>query len=141
MKVRKILARMLLCVFLFSGCGKQQERALPLVTGVEVTCSHRGQTLQRQYSNPDKIHRMLYYLRKGQTVGYARANPERILGDSSCVSLTLSTGERRVYRLRADRYLSVDCRRWKNVDPAWGRRLYYMLLLIPSDPVANSAGG
>lgn len=137
----KILALVLLCVFAISGCGEQPNRELPLVTGVEITCCHQGQTLKRHYSDPDKVHRVLYYLRKSHTMGYAKRDPERILGDSSRIELRLSTGDSRVYRQRADRYLSVDCCRWKNIDESWGRRLYYLLLLIPSDPVANSAGG
>lgn len=137
----KFLAVLLICGLLLSGCSEKKLQKTVVVTGARVILCHEGQTLERVYHSPEKLHRLLYYLRKGQTKGYARVNPERILGDCSRIELQLSDGGKRVYLQRADRYLSVDLGRWKNIDESWGRRLYGMVLLIPSDPVANSAGG
>ena len=137
----KILVLWLMCGILFSGCEKKETGETAVVTGIQVTCCHDGQTMARTYTHPEKVRRFLYYLRRKTTAGYASCDPERRMGDMAWVRVELSDGESRVYRILADRFLSVDCHRWKNVDPSWGRRLYYLLLLIPPDAVANPAGG
>ena len=133
----KILVLLILCVGTFFGCREEKTPAIPLVTGVEITCLHGEEVLQRSYTRPEKVQRILNYLRRQETKGYARVNPERIAGDAAWIRVQLSNGGSRMYRQRADRFLSKDCRRWKRIDDSWGRRLYSMMLLIPSDPVAN----
>ena len=136
---RKILVLMIVCVVLLTGCKEEQPPEVPLVTAVEITCRHGEETIHRTYTKPEKVQRFLYYLRRQQTRGYANRDPERIIGDAVWIRVELSNGNSRVYRQRADRFLSKDCHRWKKIDESWGRRLYSMALLIPSDPVANQA--
>lgn len=133
----KILVLIVACTVLLIGCEEEKPPEIPLVTGVEITCRHGEQTIQRTYTKPEKVQRFLYYLRRQQTMGYTDRNPERIAGDAAWIEVKLSDGQSRVYRQRADRFWSKDCQRWKKIDEAWGRRLYRMLILIPSDPVAN----
>lgn len=133
----KILVLFLLCMGTFFGCEEEKPPEIPLVTGVEITCLHGEETIQRTYTQPEKVQRFLYYLRRQETVGYAQVDPERIIGDAAWIEVKLSNGQSRVYRQRADRFWSKDCHRWKRIDESWGRRLYSMLILIPSDPVAN----
>lgn len=134
---RKILVLFILCVGMLLGCQEKNEPEISLVTGVEITCRHGDETIHRIYTQPGKVQRVLYYLRLQETKGYARVDPERILGDAAWIRVQLSDGKQRVYRQRADRFVSRDCHRWKRIDESWGRRLYSMMLLIPSDPVAN----
>ena len=134
---RKLLVLMVVFMMLLTGCKEEKPPELPLVTAVEITCRHGEEVIHRTYTTPQKVQRFLYYLRRQQTMGYTDRNPERILGDTAWIRVELSDGSSRIYRQRADRFLSVDCHRWKKIDESWGRRLYSMLLLIPSDPVAN----
>lgn len=125
------------CSVSLIGCKEERPPEIPLVTAVEITCRHGGEIIQRTYTQPEKVQRFLYYLRRQQTKGYADRNPERVEGDTAWIKVQLSNGGSRVYRQRADRFWSKDCHRWKRIDETWGRRLYRMLILIPSDPVAN----
>ena len=127
----------LLCVSGFFGCAEEEKPAIPLVTGVEVTCRHGGQTIRRTYTQLGKVQRILYYLRKQKAGGYTGAALNRSSGETAWIRLRLSDGGCKVYRQRGHRAMFADEQRWRKIDDAWGRRLYSMLLLIPSDPVAN----
>ena len=135
----KILVVTVACMALLTGCKEEKPPELPLVTGVEITCRHGEEIIHRTYTTPPKVQRFLYYLRRQQTMEYRDRGPERILGNTAWIRVRLSDGSSRMYRQRADGFLSKDNGWWVKTDEAWGWRLYSMLLLIPSDPVANPA--
>lgn len=137
-KIRKIL--LLLCLLPgLAGCGQTEGRATPVVTMVQITCRCDGQVLTRTYTQPDKMKRFLYYLRRQQVKGYALCDPERSLSDAFWIRLQLSDGSCRTYRQRGADFVSRDSHRWKAIDNTWGRRLYLLMWAIGEDPVANPA--
>ena len=132
----KFLAFIMACLLL-TGCGQKAAPRVNLVTAVEVTWTRDGQTSQATYTQPGKIRRFLYYLRRQETAGYAQVKPEGMEGSMCRIRVYLSDGSVRVWRQRADRFVSVDYHRWKNLEAPWGKRIYLLLRLIPPDPVAN----
>ena len=137
----KFLCLIILSLLSFPGCGQKAVYQPPVVTGISITCRREDRLITRNYTRPEKVHRLLCYLRRQPTKGYARVDPERVMGDAFWIRVQLSDGRSRIYRQRCGRFLSVDCSRWKNIDEAYGRRLYYLLYAIPEDPnpVANGS--
>ena len=126
----------LLCSLL-SGCGRDEEASVPvpprLVTQVHVFGTRGHKTVQRSYSSPRKMDAILTYLRRLEPYGRPSEDPERLLGDSYKVVVVLSDGSTHTYRLRAGRYISLDCRRWKKLDETQASRLFPLLLTMKSD--------
>ena len=127
---RKIFLSFLFLVFLLTGCEKSPD-ASPVpryVAQVDV----RG-TLQRKYTAPEKMSSVLNYLRLLEGGGSPDTDPERITGDVYEITLSLSDGTRRVYRQRANRYLSRDSHPWERIDPELASRLSPLLEALESD--------
>lgn len=135
---RKILAAMLLCCVFFTGCRERVAYCPSVVTGVEVLCRDRGEELVRHYTDGAKLRRVLVCLRQQTMGGNVRVDPERLRGRALQVNLRMSDGSTRIYRQKCGRFQSKDGRRWQAVRQG-GDRLYYLLLLMPSDPVAKTA--
>lgn len=130
----KKFAILLWGVLFLTGCHQKKIQSLAVVTAVDITCCRGEQVLVRYYSQPEKVRRVLTQLRRCNTQGFAACDPERVIGDVFWIRVHLSDGKSHVYRQRADRFLSRDCRRWKNIEESRGRRLYYLMWAMPPDP-------
>jgi len=133
-KAWKILV-VFLAVLLFSGCrqAKPPAPAARVVTRIDISCRHGNDTILRSYTQPEKLRHILYYMRLQDRRGYADTNPERVMGDVFLADIHLSDGSRQVYRQRADRYISLNSRRWRMIPTQQGKRFYYLLWAIPGD--------
>ena len=123
-------------LFLLAGCSRKEPTPHPdtrVVTRIEVTCRNEDTTMERSYTDPQKIRFILNYLRLLKFCGAADTDPERITGDDNRIVLQLSDGHQRIYRQRAYRYLSVDCRPWFKVDPEHAATLLPYLQETASD--------
>lgn len=134
----KILLMVSLTLIL-TGCRAEKLEPTPVVEQIRVTCRQGQEELTRSYTREDKLGRILYHLRLQDYYGYAKTDPERMLGDDLRMELFFSDGSCRVYRQRCDRYLSRDLHRWRNIPQKQGKRLRYLLYLMESDAVANGA--
>ncbi len=135
---RKLQVLVIYCFFLcFLGRPSPVPTQTAVVTGVCVVGQHGEQFLCRQYTHPEKMRRILRYLRQLESQGYAPVDPERVLGDAYWIQVDLSDGQRHLYRYRCQRYLSLDSHRWKMTDTDQGGRLWYLLYAMDSDAVAN----
>lgn len=111
-KLRKF-SLLLCCCLLFGGC-KAGQKPLRLVTKISIT-DQTGFT--HQYTQPQAIETILYYLRSLDTLGLPDTDPERIIGDHYRILLEYSDGQRSVYHQRANRFLSRDSHPWQKVSP------------------------
>lgn len=138
MAVRKICFFLsFLTTILLSGCSQLHttEEAARVAVQIDVTCTRDGESVTRQYTTPEKLEAMLLYLRLLKPKERAQIDPEDYLGTVSKISVLLSSGEKRIYRIRADKFLSKDAAPWQVIDPAHAQQLYPLLLLMPSDPI------
>lgn len=139
-KSGKVYILALLMLFIFSGCSRVHtpEATNPstqMAVRVDVFCTRDGDSLERSYTAPEKLEAMLLYLRLLKPHGRAEVDPEELTGTAIRITVHLSSGQKRVYRLRADRFLSKDAAPWQTVDESHAQDLYPLLLLMESDPI------
>ena len=128
---------LLLSLFLLSGCSRvnidHQDSGLRMVVQIDVSCSQDGESIHRSYTSENKMEAMLLYLRLLKSQGPAHTNPEELLGPACKIVVQFSNGQKRIYRLRADRFLSTDSQPWQSVDQAHAQELYKLVMLMSSD--------
>lgn len=127
MKKWKLINLFGVILLLLCGCGKAQLQPPAVVTRVDIDCRHAGIRIFRSYTETEQIEAVLDYLRLQRTLGRAETDPERIRGDSYVIEIHSSNGQRHIYRLRADRYLSKDNHPWQRIDPEYSGGLYALL--------------
>lgn len=103
------------------------------VTHADVTWQTENHRHHRHYNSPEKIQKLLYYLRALRPKGNADVDPE-VLGGNTCkIVLYYQNGQRQIYYQQADRYLSVDSHPWERILPVQAEKLYPLLEEMPSD--------
>lgn len=133
-KLWKTSVLFIFVLFLFCGCKeKPSQTSVAVVTGVEIEYTHNGQALRRYYSTTDKMDTVLFYLYSLSPYGNPASDPEELNMDSCRIALTLSDGQKRIYRQRGDSFLSIDCHRWEKIDPKKGEQLLPLLQSLSSD--------
>lgn len=138
-KCRNLFALLALMLFIFCGCSRihtpeETSPATRMVVQVDVTCTRDGESFDRSYTAPEKLEAMLLYLRLLKPQGRANTDPEELSGTASKITVHLFNGQQRIYRLRADRFLSKDAQPWQTVDETHAQDLYPLILLMDSDP-------
>ena len=133
-----IFCSFLLLFCILSGCGRRYAAGYSptsprIVTKVDVLCIRENISIERSYTHPKKMETILIYLRLLQPLGKADTDPEGILGDRYEICLNFSDGRQRIYRQRANTYLSKDFQPWYRVDPEHAGVLYSILQDMPSD--------
>ena len=129
---------LLLIFLLFSGCSRvvdDRESALRMVVQIDVSCSQDGESIHRSYTSENKMEAMLLYLRLLKSQGPAKTDPEQLIGPACEIVVRFSNGQRRIYRLRADRFLSTDSHPWQSVDQTHAQKLYKLVMLMNSDQI------
>ena len=131
-KIALLVFFMFFC--LFTGCRKQTPPAAPLrlITGVQITEEIPGNPILHQYTQPQQIDAIIVYLSGLRPYGIADRNPERVSGAAYRIEVFFSDGTSRIYRQRANRYFSKDCRTWRLIDPQKGAYLQELLQQTPS---------
>ena len=125
------------CVCLImSGCSRNNPPAPPLcrvVTQVDIFCQQKNMMLRRHYTQPQKMESVLLYLRLLKPLGKPETDPDNVEREVYEISVHFSDGEKRVYRQKAHRYLSVDNKPWETIAPEQASELYKLMQHYPSD--------
>ena len=134
----KLIICILLLLVIVSGCSQihtpeNDAPGIQMAVRVDVRCQRDGTSFERSYTQPEKLEAMLLYLRLLKPEGRVEVNPEVFSGPHSEITVHLSGGEKRVYRMRCDSFLSVDAKPWQHVDPEHAADLYPLLLIMESD--------
>ena len=116
-----------------SGCGGKTEAPTRVVTGVEITTCGGTRTLRRYYTQPQKIQKVLNYLRLQESEGFADTDPERLTGTAIVIDVTLSDGSHSVYYQRGGRYLSKKYHPWQKINTNRAMEFYETICLTPTD--------
>lgn len=136
----KFIVCILLVLVIVSGCSQihtpnDTAPGTRMAVRVDVYCVQDDASFERSYTQPEKLEAMLLYLRLLKPQGRAEVNPEELLGTVSQITVHLSGGEKRVYRIRCNSFLSVDAKPWQNIDPGHAADLYPLLLIMDGDPI------
>ncbi len=139
-KSSRIIFVFWLLLSILSGCNyhdtsENMGSSPRVVTQVDVVCQQEDTVLQRSYTHPEKMKTILMYLRLLEPLGKADTDPERIIGDAYEIRLHFSNGQQRIYRQRANRYVSKDSQPWYRVNPDHAGVLYSILQDMPSDTI------
>ena len=127
----KRICILLILAVLLTGCKKQPEPIVRVVTGVQVEYNRNGETLSRTYTKPSSVQSVLTYLRILRPFGPTVPKGEF---DTTCrITLQYSHGPDSVYLQQGDRYLRKDAGDWQTIDNSRATLLYPLLLLLPSD--------
>ena len=124
-----------LLLLIFSGCSRIHmpeniDPGVRMALRVDVRCTQGGEAFYRSYTQPEKLEAMLLYLNLLNPKGRAEVDPEEFSGTANEITVYLSGGGKRVYRMRCDSFLSIDARPWQNVDPEHAADLYPLLLIM-----------
>ena len=132
--IKKLILLLLLCCLL-CGCKSEAPVITPpaLVTRVQVTVYTQKDVLRRTYTSPQKMENVLYLLRQFDPYGKSDRDPELLSGRRFIVQIERSDGSVRIHRIIADRYYSVDARRWQKIEPHHCSELFFLVIHQKSD--------
>ena len=127
----------ILCFCLImSGCGRINPPASPLcrvVTQVDISCQKDNMVINRHYTHPKKMESVLLYLRLLKPLDKPETDPNTVVREVYQISVHFSDGQKRVYRQKAHRYISVDDKPWRTIAPEQAAQLYKLMQHYPSD--------
>ncbi len=135
-KVIKIFLVIYFFATIMSGCGTVDSSAIPIcrvVTQVDISCRQENMFLQRHYTDSKKMESVLLYLRLLKPLGKPNTDPDSIARETYNITIHFSDGQKRVYRQKAHRYLSIDNHPWRAIDPEQASELYALMGYYPSD--------
>lgn len=119
---------LVLCLNLFRA-----KAVTGFVTHADVTWQTESHRHHRHYRSPEKIQKLMLYLRTLRPKGNADVDPETLGGNTCKIVLYYQNGQRQIYYQQADRYLSVDSRPWERIPQIQAEKLYPLLEEMPSD--------
>ena len=129
---RFLTIAVLICFLL--GLNLFRARAVTgFVTHADITWQTPHHRHHRHYNSPEKIQKLLYYLRTLRPKGNAGIDPETRGGNICKIVLYYQNGVRQVYYQQDDRYLSIDAHPWERINPVQAEKLYGLLEEMPSD--------
>ena len=132
---RLCLIFLMLSLFMITGCGSKNtsNHSSALVTKIDIVYSQPDTTDTRSYTNPEKMEVILLYLRLIRPTGTPQADPEQFQNDVYKITLHFADGHERIYRQRANRFLSAGEKAWYTVDPDHAQVLQSIFQDMPSD--------
>jgi len=131
--VRRLLIFTTAFCLLLAGHFFRAKAVTGFVTHADVTWQTEHHRHHRHYNSPEKIQKLLYYLRTLRPKGTADIDPETLGGNTCKIVLYFQGGKRQVYYQQADRYLSINARPWERIQPIQAAKLYSLLEEMPSD--------
>lgn len=136
MKTIKII--LVLCTaLLLAGCTpgghSAQSPSCRLVEQIDVEFENGPIRVSRLYTDPEKMRRILNYLRLLSPSGLANENPDNRPGSHFRITLFHSDGCKRFYEQRADRFFSENNGPWMLINPQKAQELSLILGEMESD--------
>ena len=133
----KILIFTAAVLFLW-GCSPQ-ETAQPPHVGVQILVQDEKNRPLRQYTQPEKLQKVLLKLRTLGYTGLPETDPEGLSGETLTLQVRLADGSDAVYQLRRGLYFHRDDRPWKKIDPERAAELESLLQNLPGDELPTAA--
>ena len=120
--------------FLF-GCQKQDQPRprCRVVTQIDIVCQDQEQTVQRHYTDEEKMRAVLLYLRLLRVGRPAEIDPDTITADVYQITVHLSDGTQKVYSLKDHRFFKKETGGWLSIPPQQAADLYRLIWFYDSD--------
>lgn len=131
----------LIISFLISaGCTAAQSKPTEeyrIVTQIDVMYHKKPIVSEGSFTDPEKMQKILYYLRKISPYGTPSDDPEQVQSSDFYITLCYSDNTKKVYQQRDDRFMRVDGGPWKRIDPKRAVMLSRILGTLDSDTDAT----
>lgn len=115
------------------GCQKRKKPLCRVVTQVDIACDHEGIPIRRHYTDTEKMEAVLLYLRLLRPSGAPGKDPDEIDADIYEITVSLSDGQKRIYRQKDHRYFREAVGGWQSIAPDRAARLYTLMRHYESD--------
>ena len=131
--MRKIAVFLAVFLLFFIGCKKQPPEPVRVAEKLRISCRHDYGIRRWEYEDEEKIHAVLQYLRRWESVGEPQTDPEELDMDLYRIDVVLSDGSREVYYQQGNGYFSKRCGRWQCLEDGQGEQLSQLLRRMPTD--------
>ena len=129
--MKRGLVVILLNALLLAGCGKKPD--VKLVSQISVDWDQEAVAVDRVYTDPYKMQRVLNRMRQlGQRFS-PEVDPELLHSPAVTITVSFSDGSFHQHQLKADRYIRTDSSLWQQADPTQVQRLQFLLKALPGD--------
>ena len=137
MRCKKLCLVIILVILLLNtGCSSQvdiQPKPYRVVTQIDVVYYKHPIVSDGSFTNPEKMQKIMYYLRRISPYGKPLDDPEQIQGSDFYITLRYSDNTQKVYQQRDDRFMRVNGGPWKRIDPEQAMMLSKILGTMESD--------
>ena len=134
---RRTMGIFLLGVLLFLCTGCTSQKAEPegyrVVTQIDVYYHKDPLVAEGTFTAPEKMQKILYYLRRISPYGTPKDDPEQVQGSDFYITLSYSDQTKKTYQQRDDRFMRINDGPWKRIDPKRAPMLRQILSTISSD--------
>ncbi|MBE6917223.1 MAG: hypothetical protein E7470_04900 [Ruminococcaceae bacterium] len=135
-KIAVIFLSMILAL-ITAGCAHLQRpsetEAYRVVTQIDVRYQKDRIVSEGSFFEPEKMQKILYYLRSISPYGTPAEDPAQIQGSDFFITLRYSDNTQKVYQQRDNRFMRIDSGPWKRIDPKRAIMLSQILDTMDSD--------
>ena len=128
-----VYAMVVLLLGCCSVCAPRRHTPYRVIAEIQVVYQNQALETRQQFTQPEKLQRIVDYLRRIDPYGTPIEAPETVAGSDFYITLLYSDGSQRRYHQRADRYMRVEQGAWKRIDPDKALELSRLLGSMPSD--------
>jgi len=127
----------LFAALLITGCSpsdhSEQAPSCRIVEQIHIEFEDGPLRAQRLYTDPEKMRRILNYIRSLMPFTPTTEKPEDSQGSLFRITLSHSDGCKRIYMQRSDRFLSENHGPWMEINPQKAQELSLILGEMESD--------
>lgn len=137
----KLVTYCMLVVLLPGCCNFNRAEHTPyrVISQVRVFFENGPLEAHRTFIKPEKIQRIVGYLRYIDPYGAPTDNPEEAIGSNFLITIDYSDGSHKTYHQRADRFMRMGNGPWKRIDPQKAMELSRILGMLSGDSPAVDA--
>ena len=131
---------MIFCFLMSTGCTSDHSNSTGeyrVVTQIDIVYHKTPIVSEGSYTDPEKMQKILYYLRKISPYGTPSDDPEQAVGSDFYITLHYSDDTQKTYQQRDDRFMRVNNGPWKRIDPKRAVMLSRILGTLDSDTDAT----
>ena len=133
---------LIMIIFLLTNTGcslhdSKQTKPYRVVTQIDVVYHKKTIVSEGSFTDPEKMQKILYYLRRISPYGKPMDDPELVEGSDFYITLRYSDNTQKVYQQRDDRFMRINDGPWKRIDPQRALMLSRILGTMDSDTDAT----
>lgn len=131
---KQLGALALIVAILFSACAIQTPSpGWPVVSEITATIEQNGFSSRQTYTDSAKMRQILNLLRNLGQQFTPFVDPNTLSAPCCSICVSFTDGKRRVYQIKADRYIRTDSGPWQQADPERIEKLRQLIQTLPGD--------